>query len=168
MQEDLTSTEIAAALLKMEYEREQKAGAATGEDVNAPERSYAPERSRKPQRSTRDWTSSFGSRAGVPRREGSYDRKQGSGPSRGRDNPGTMVKLFLSVGKSHGAQVRDILGAVAGEAGIEGSKVGRIDMQDKGTFVHVDKTCADIVVRKMAGIRIKGIKVHAAKAGEKS
>lgn len=163
MQEDLTSTEIAAALLKMEYEREQKSGAATGEDVNAPERIYAAEKSRKPVRGRRDWTASFGSRTDYGRREGSFERRQGGGPVRGRDNPGTMVKLFLSVGKSHGAQVRDILGAVAGEAGIQGSKVGRIDLQDKGTFVHVEKSCADIVVRKMAGIRIKGIKVHAAK-----
>ncbi len=170
MSEDLSSTDIAAALLKIEFAREQKAGAATSEDVNAPERVYSPDKNRKPQRGARDWTSSFGSgKAGSDRRPQArrpQDRRPQAGNDRHgpRENPGTMAKLYLSVGRSHGVQVKDILGAVAGEAGIQGSKVGRIDLQDKGTFVHVDKSCADIVVRKMSGIRIKGIKVHAAKA----
>ena len=165
MAEDLTSTEIAAALIKMGMDQEQKASGAISEDVNAPERVYSRENERKPQRGKRDWTASFGNsqrgRAGFDRRQ---QRPVEHGRGAVRDNPGTMVKLYLSVGKEHGAQVRDILGAVAGETGIEGSKVGRIDMKDKGTFVHVDKSCADIVVKKMSGIRIKGIKVHAAKA----
>ncbi|OPZ66690.1 MAG: ATP-dependent RNA helicase DbpA [Candidatus Aerophobetes bacterium ADurb.Bin490] len=75
-----------------------------------------------------------------------------------------MTKIFLSVGKGSGAQVKDILGAITGETGIGGNQVGRIDMQERNTFVHVDSTQADLVVQKMNGKRIKGAKIFAEKA----
>ncbi len=48
-----------------------------------------------------------------------------------------MVRLFINIGKKQKVRIGDILGAVAGESGMEGKLVGAIDMYDKYTFVEV-------------------------------
>ena len=48
-----------------------------------------------------------------------------------------MVRLFINIGKKHRVRPGDILGAIAGESGMEGNLVGAIDMYDGYTFVEV-------------------------------
>ena len=70
-----------------------------------------------------------------------------------------MVRLFLNAGRRQKLRARDIIGAIAGESGIEGKKVGRIDIYDKFTFVEVAKDCCRQVLRSMDGAEIRGSRV---------
>ena len=180
---DVSSIDVAAALMKMTMEKESGSTGTAHDDINAPERSLSAERGGE--RSSRFSSHNSGSRGSGSRSSGSRDsgsrsssgygagsysrgrsddRSAGHTRSKGRDSDITMTKIFLSVGKGSGAQVKDILGAITGETGIGGNQVGRIDMQDRNTFVHVDSTQADQVVEKMNGKRIKGAKIFAEKA----
>ena len=46
-----------------------------------------------------------------------------------------MVRLFINIGKKQRVRPGDILGAIAGESGMDGKLIGTIDMYDKYTFV---------------------------------
>ncbi len=71
-----------------------------------------------------------------------------------------MVRLFINVGKKDRMRIGDILGAVAGESGIEGDLVGAIDMYDNFTFVEVPEEHASQVLQAMNHARIKGRNVN--------
>ena len=78
-----------------------------------------------------------------------------------------MVRLFINVGKKQRVQAKDILGAIAGEAGIQGKTIGTIDIYDKFTFVEVPKKKAKTVIEKMKNKKIKGNKLNIEKANKK-
>ncbi|MCC5910307.1 MAG: DEAD/DEAH box helicase [Clostridiaceae bacterium] len=78
-----------------------------------------------------------------------------------------MIRMFLNIGKSHGARPGDILGAISGEAGIDGNMVGLIDMFDKFTFVEVPEKYANKVLKVMNKNRIKGRRINMEPANKK-
>lgn len=71
-----------------------------------------------------------------------------------------MVRLFINVGKKDKIKPGDILGAIAGEAGISGKLVGEIKMYDKYTFVEVPFENGKEVLFAMKNARIKGKKIN--------
>ena len=71
-----------------------------------------------------------------------------------------MVRLFINIGKSQRVRPGDILGAIAGEAGIPGNLVGAIDMYDKYTFVEVPREYGKDVLKAMKNVKIKGKPVN--------
>ncbi len=75
-----------------------------------------------------------------------------------------MVRLFINVGKKQNVRPADIVGAIAGEAGISGRMVGSIDMKDSYSFVDVDRQYADRVLKAMRKATIRGMNVHMEKA----
>ena len=93
-------------------------------------------------------------------------RERGERRSRGGDTGAKegMVRLFINVGRNQRVQAKDIVGAIAGEAGIPGKLVGTIDIYDKYTFVEVPKENAKKVLDKMKNIKIKGNKINIEKA----
>ena len=70
-----------------------------------------------------------------------------------------MARLFISVGRNHRIDVKDVVGAIAGETGIPGKRIGKIEVHDKHTFVEVPKKFAEDVIRIMNNNQIKGIKI---------
>jgi ATP-dependent RNA helicase DeaD len=78
-----------------------------------------------------------------------------------------MVRMFLNIGRTHGVTVGNILGAISGETGIDGSLVGVIDMYDKFTFVEVPQKYSDKVLNTMNKNRIKGRKISMEPAGKR-
>ncbi|MFN4145555.1 MAG: DEAD/DEAH box helicase [Runella sp.] len=76
-----------------------------------------------------------------------------------RNEPG-MVRLFVSVGRKDRVQPRDIVGAIAGEAGIPGRVIGSIDIFDAYSFVDVPERDVRKVVEAMSGNTIKGKMVN--------
>ena len=78
-----------------------------------------------------------------------------------------VLSLKINVGRNQRVQAKDILGAIAGEAGIPGKLVGTIDIYDKYTFVEVPKQNAKKVLEKMKDIKIKGNKINIEKANRK-
>ena len=78
-----------------------------------------------------------------------------------------MVRLFINIGKKQKVRIGDILGAVAGESGMEGKLVGAIDMYDKYTFVEVPREYASDVIDAMKNAKIKGKSVNVEPANKK-
>ncbi|MCC8026795.1 MAG: DEAD/DEAH box helicase [Clostridium sp.] len=156
MEEDYTSLDLAAALLKMTMGEDNEDII----DCSVQPRSL-------------DNLDSYGQggrgargrdRAGYGKgsRRGSTDRAAvdyvlGEGD-------GNMSRLFINIGKAQRVTPGDILGAVAGESGIPGRMVGSIDMYDGYTFVDVPGQYADAVLKAMAHSKIKGRSVHVEKA----
>jgi ATP-dependent RNA helicase DeaD len=141
LEEDYTSLDLAAALLKMMMGEES-------EDIVD---------TREP-RSLDDLDSYYsgGSRNGNGRGRGRNSRYDS-----GRED---MARLFINIGKNQNVKPGDILGAIAGESGMPGKMVGSIDMYDKYTFVEVPRENADAVLNAMKDVKIKGKNIHMEKA----
>jgi ATP-dependent RNA helicase DeaD len=75
--------------------------------------------------------------------------------------PPAWARLFLSVGSRDGVGPGDLLGAITGEAGLEGGQVGRIDIRDTFSRVEVEDAHAQRVIRALNGITIRGRSVRA-------
>ncbi len=70
--------------------------------------------------------------------------------------PKTWVRLFVAVGEKDGVGPGDLLGAIAGEAGVEGSQVGKIEIRDTFSLVEVMPAAADLIIRSLNGTTIRG------------
>ncbi len=86
------------------------------------------------------------------------DRKGGSF-SRGGDDA-NRTRLYVNSGKSNGVRPKDLVGAIAGEAGVPGSDIGPIDIQDRFSLVSVPSERADEVIDAMRNVAIRGKKVN--------
>ncbi len=71
-----------------------------------------------------------------------------------------MVRLFLNAGKKNKIRAKDIVGAIANEAGVPGKTLGAIDLYDDYTFVDVPSEFVRDVLHGMKNAKIKGKKVH--------
>lgn len=139
LEEDYTTLDLAAALLKMMMGEE-------GEELLEENR---------PLRELEDLEDESRRNRGG---------RNGRG-SRGRNED--VARLFINIGKNQGIRPGDILGAIAGESGMPGRMVGSIDMFDNYTFVEVPREHADAVLQAMRGAKIKGKNVHMEKANRK-
>jgi ATP-dependent RNA helicase DeaD len=81
---------------------------------------------------------------------------RGSGPP-----PKTWVRLFVSVGEKEDIGPGDLLGAIAGEAGVEGSQVGKIEIRETFSLVEVAPQAADKVIRGLNGTTLRGRSIRA-------
>jgi ATP-dependent RNA helicase DeaD len=84
------------------------------------------------------------------------ERTPGSGPQ-----PKTWVRLFVGVGEKDGVGPGDLLGAITGEAGVDGSQIGKIEIRDTFSLVEVSPASADRIIRAVNGTTIKGRAVRA-------
>jgi ATP-dependent RNA helicase DeaD len=75
--------------------------------------------------------------------------------------PTAFVRLFLSIGSRDGVSPGDLLGAITGEAEIDGERVGRIDIRDTFSKVDVDEKVAGRVIEALNGISVRGRSVRA-------
>ena len=149
LEEDYTSLDLAAALLRMMMGEEN-------EDIID---------TREP-RSLDNLENLYG---GASRGRSSRNGN-GSGNGRGGRYDSSredMARLFINIGKNQNVKPGDILGAIAGESGMPGKMVGSIDMYDKYTFVEVPRESADAVLQAMKDVKIKGKNIHMEKANGK-
>ena len=139
--------EIAAALFQMELELENV------KEIDSVDNSKAPSR-----------TSDRGSDRGGDR---GYDRGGDRPKPKSRSNAG-MIRMHINVGNNHNVKPRDIVGAIANEAGIEGRLIGSVDIFDSFTFVEIPESHVDRVMEKMDKRMIKGkpISIEPAKDGK--
>lgn len=73
----------------------------------------------------------------------------------------SWAKLFISVGERDGLRAGDLLGAITGEAGVDGRAVGKIEIHDSHTLVEVHDTVAQRVIKALNGTSIRGRAVRA-------
>lgn len=79
----------------------------------------------------------------------------------GAAKPPAFVRVFFSVGDRDGLKPGDLVGAITGEAGVDGEAVGKIDIHDSYTLVDVRDDVAQKVMRALNGTTIKGRAVRA-------
>ncbi|MFT4104852.1 MAG: DEAD/DEAH box helicase [Lacrimispora sp.] len=155
LEEDYTSLDLAAALLKMMLGEENEDIIDTREPRSLDDLDNYSSTGRGRGRNGNGSGSGNGnSRGGGSRYDSSSSRED-------------MARLFINIGKNQNVKPGDILGAIAGESGMPGRMVGSIDMYDKYTFVEVPRDTADAVLKAMKDVKIKGKNIHMEKANGK-
>ena len=74
------------------------------------------------------------------------------------------VRVFLSIGKRLGVEVKDIVGAIANEAGVPGSRIGQVQLFDRKCIVGLPKDVADHLIQNHPILGIRGHSTHIALA----
>ncbi|MGL4555153.1 MAG: DEAD/DEAH box helicase [Gemmataceae bacterium] len=69
-----------------------------------------------------------------------------------------MVRIFVAAGRMDGIQPRDLVGAIANEAGVPGHDIGCVDVAERFSLVDVPEEVAEYVIDSLRGARIKGRK----------
>jgi ATP-dependent RNA helicase DeaD len=72
---------------------------------------------------------------------------------------GGMTRLFMTVGTRDGVKVGDLMSAIAGEGGIPGDHVGKIDLRESHALVEVAEADAASVIARVNGTMIRGRQV---------
>jgi len=89
----------------------------------------------------------------VPISYSAIDRLQAS---QKHDLRPPMVTLCIDGGRKNKVRPGDILGALTGDAGIAGDKVGKIDIFDRISCVAIERTMADKALQQLSRGKIKG------------
>jgi ATP-dependent RNA helicase DeaD len=79
--------------------------------------------------------------------------------SDGGPDAGRWTTIFVGAGRRAGMRPADLVGAITGEAGVTGSSVGAIQIDDGYSLVEVPAGQADEIVRALGGAKIKGRRV---------
>jgi ATP-dependent RNA helicase DeaD len=69
-----------------------------------------------------------------------------------------MTRLFVGVGRAAGVRPQDLVGAIAGEAGLSGREIGAIEIADRFSLVEVPRGAATDVINALRRTTIKGRK----------
>ncbi|PWV73812.1 DEAD/DEAH box helicase [Halomonas sp. A11-A] len=85
-----------------------------------------------------------------PTRDGKPPRRESRGPSEG------MTRYRVSVGHKDGVKPGQLVGALANEGGIEGSRIGRIDIRTSFSVVELPSSLPASILAKMARARVAG------------
>lgn len=148
-QENISATEIAAALLSFEMTSDGKTSMPSDKDDDIFE-SHERRSQRRPDGRRFD------------RRDG--DRRDGgrrdSGRNR-RDRDRNMVKLSVGLGKSAGIAPGHLVGAIANETGIPGRVIGKIEIFDKYSTFEVPADVSELVINTLNKTKIMGRKTSA-------
>jgi ATP-dependent RNA helicase DeaD len=91
--------------------------------------------------------------AAKPRPADGERSRAGAGAAAG------MIRLFVTIGTRDGVKVGDLMGIIAGEGGIPGDHVGKIDLQESHALVEVAEGDAAGVIARVNGSMIKGRRV---------
>ena len=172
-EQDVGAEEVAAALAKMA--QEAKPLQIAGEDPLPPRPSavdtHRPasfgDRERSPRFEERGDRPRFEDRgASRPRFEDRGDKPRPEERPRFDDKPrraapaGEMVRYRIDVGRDHGVQVKDIVGAIANEAGIESRFIGRIGLYDESSTVELPGGMPKEAENALKRIRVRGVPIN--------
>lgn len=135
--EDFTPTEIAAAASALLRRKRPAASAADA----MPAAAAAAREAREP-------------RTTSAMRGGPGGHDAGGAP------PNAYARLFLSLGERDGVRANDLVGAIAGEADIPGTAIGKIEIRDTFSIVEVPADAAGRVISSLNGTTIRNRSVR--------
>jgi ATP-dependent RNA helicase DeaD len=95
-------------------------------------------------------------------RKPKYERPARTGRESG------MATIFLNIGRKQLITPADIVGKISGVTRLPSTVVGAIDIHQRHTLVDVAKAEAGLIVSKLAGIKVKGISLAPALAGDET
>ncbi len=79
-----------------------------------------------------------------------------------------MARLFMTIGRKDKIKVADIVKSIASEATIPFSRIGKIDVYDKFTFVEIPEDLADKVIGSVDDMVMQGKRVSISQARAKT
>ena len=94
--------------------------------------------------------------------KGSPHMSEGDRGPRGRSSRGSdpnVVRLFVGAGREAGIRPGDLVGAIAGEAGIPAKLLGAIEISERFSLVEVPEDMADDIIAAMKKANLRGQKV---------
>ena len=80
-------------------------------------------------------------------------------PKESRGTPSGQTRLWMSLGAEQGVAPIDFVNSVAGETGLPGKVVGKVDVRERHAFVDVASEHANSIIAKLNRSEIKGQKV---------
>jgi ATP-dependent RNA helicase DeaD len=112
-------------------------------------------------------SSRFGTFPASPQISDRQPRHESRGPRRwpvGKgDRPvptdGPTTRLYIGSGRQAGIRPGDLVGAITGEAGIQSSLLGVIEIGDRSSYIEVPETLADDIIVALKATTVRGKKV---------
>ncbi|MBS0662541.1 MAG: DEAD/DEAH box helicase [Verrucomicrobia bacterium] len=104
----------------------------------------------------------FGNRGGEDEPRPARAKYQRA-PRTGRE-PG-MATIFLNVGRREEITPADVVGKIAGVTRLPATAVGAIDIHERHTLADVKETEVEFIVKKLTGIKMKGVALEPMKVG---
>jgi ATP-dependent RNA helicase DeaD len=95
----------------------------------------------------------------TPPRPPGPPRKGFAGSPPPVDEGGEHVELFVPLGSHAGLRASDLVGALANEAGIPGSVIGRITIHERKSFVGLPPDVASHVLQRTPRLEVRGRQV---------
>lgn len=141
-EEGLDALDMAAALAWMGH---QDRPLMVEEELREPRRER--DRNDRGDRNRRD-------RDDRPRRDDRGPRRDRGGDRGGDD--GEWVRYHLDVGRIHGATPREIVGAIANEADIDGRHIRRLSIQEDHSFVDLPEGMPEELRRHLQRVYVRG------------
>ncbi len=86
---------------------------------------------------------------------------------RPRSAAGHMETFRIEVGSVHAIKPGNIVGAIAGEAGIDGVHIGRVDIREDHSFVDLPEGMPKQVFKALQKVRVAGRELRISKIAEK-
>jgi len=154
--------DIAAAALKLAHEADERVSRqrVSAPGAQAPSAFEAPAYTDRPGR--KEQTDRPRHRDAPPASE----RPARPSPARGplpASAPVAFTRIYVSIGKEAGVRPGDLVGAITGEAGVEGSDIGAIEIAERHALVDVRKSRVDEVLVALRTTSIRGKKVTASR-----
>jgi ATP-dependent RNA helicase DeaD len=153
-----SATDIASALIHLLGGDKP----ATQPIIEEQQSSYSQPRRDYPRHEGREYPK-YEPRTAAPRKESHAPAERREKPSRSpRREPSAvshevgMIRLAFNLGNAHEVTPGDFVGVIAGVTRLSKEVVGRIDILEKQTLVDVSDECADVVLKKLNGIKFKG------------
>lgn len=97
---------------------------------------------------------------GMPEEKRSPREKDSPAPRESRDPAPGMERFRIEVGRSHGVQPGNIVGAIANEAEIDAEYIGRIDIFDDHSTVDLPEGMPKEVFRHLKSVWVSGQKLQ--------
>ncbi len=85
------------------------------------------------------------------------------GRTRGKNvrSPGPrLVRLFINAGREAGVSPKDLVGAIANEAGIPGRDIRGIEITERFSLVEIPEDAAEHVIESLNGARLRGRRIN--------
>ncbi len=95
-------------------------------------------------------------RAGAGKGAAARGAGRGTGQAADQAVPEPWSRLFVSAGQRDEIGPGELLGAITGESGIKGSRVGRIDVRESHSLVEVRESDAAKVIKALNGTTLGG------------
>ena len=85
--------------------------------------------------------------------------KTGSKVKPDRKTPANQTRLHMNVGEEMGIVPIDVVNSIAGETGLPGKVVGKVDVRERHLFVDVASEHANGIIAKLNRAELKGHKL---------